>query len=326
MRLPTLALLGFLIASTCWAGDVPEGVLQERTFPIEATFFEKLAAVFPGTSNMTVDAQSLKAGLSKLGVSWPLGSSVTYDLTRPELVVRNTEGNLALLDKALIQQRDVIPGQVEIDLLFVQFDTTNLVHMAPGSITAKSLLHAWTNGCGQLLGAPRLVTRSGSEASVRGVTETIYPTSFTQPDGTQYCVSNTLPPGATGVVAATEFQTREVGAILTVLPEVSPDGNMINLTLTPSYVGPPTWKDFGYDWPEADGRSRHVPNEQPFFYAYTVNTQVSVADGATVLIGGGMPSRDGKGLIYSFVTVRLVGPDGEPVRKGGGGARDSGGH
>ena len=40
-----------------------------------------------------------------------------------------------------------------------------------------------------------------------------------------------------------------------------------------------------------------------------------MSDGATILAGGGVPTQDGKALVYLFVTARLVGMDGEPIRK-----------
>ncbi len=330
MTLLRFALVGFLIATVGRADIETNAVLRQRAYPaIEPAIIEQAAApqhkasnvkAMPSSSNIaaiTVD-DMLKTNLTVLGVKWPRGSAITYDAARHQILVVNTEENLALLDKMLIGERDTIPGQIEIDLLIVQFDATNFLHQAPGSVSARSLLRLWTNGCGRLLGAPRVVTRSGSEASVRGVTEVIYPTTFESQGGGGPCNSNAPAPEACAVVKPQDFQTREVGTILTALPEVSPDGNMINLTLTPTFVEPPTWKDYGYDQPDGIGKLRHVPIEQPFFQNFTVKTQVSVQDGATLLIGGGTPTRDGKGLIYSFLTVRLVGADGEPGWERGG--------
>ena len=113
-----------------------------------------------------------------------------------------------------------------------------------------------------------------------------------------------------------DFQSREVGTIVTVLPEVSPDGGQIHLTLTPSLVGPPIWRDASYAVPAGFEGTRDMPAAaQPFFTCLTCNTQVAVADGATVLAGGGTPTQDGKAMVYCFVAARLVGTDGKPLRK-----------
>ena len=45
----------------------------------------------------------------------------------------------------------------------------------------------------------------------------------------------------------------------------------------------------------------------------TGTTQISVADGARVLLGGGIPSRDGKRMVYMFVSARKVGIHGQDM-------------
>jgi hypothetical protein len=68
-----------------------------------------------------------------------------------------------------------------------------------------------------------------------------------------------------------------------------------------------TLKEFG-SVGDRDARSRQVGYAQPFFHAYYPTTRVAVKNGVTVLIGGGMPSRDGQKFVYAFATVWLVGP------------------
>jgi hypothetical protein len=295
--------------------DEPQGELLLRAYPIESSFVARLLELQTAGSNLAVTVeQALKSYLTKVGVDWPRGSAVTYDRIDSQLLVANTAENLATLDILIPRDYYSPAPQVQIDMLFIQFDMTNRMHLAPGDVNAKSLLRAWTNGCGRLLASPSVTTRSGAEASIRGVNEVIYPTAFVPPDG---CVgqTNAASSNTCEVMIGTDFATREVGAILTVLPEISPDGAAINLTLSPQYVDLPVWKDYGYDLHRGEGKSCHVPNQQPIFYVYGFATQLSMTDGATVLVGGGMPTHDGKGIIYSFLTVRLVGADGEPIRK-----------
>jgi len=143
------------------------------------------------------------------------------------------------------------------------------------------------NGNADLLSAPKVTTRSGAEASIRVVTEFIYPTSFEVQGGTQ----NASTSGAQTTVTETtvvpqDFATREVGVILTVLPEVSPDGNMINLTMTPQVVTDPTWFQYGSTIRRGDGSTLTLNMPQPFFHVRSLNTQISIYDGATVVMGG----------------------------------------
>jgi general secretion pathway protein D len=144
------------------------------------------------------------------------------------------------------------------------------------------------NGNADLLSAPKVTTRSGAEASIRVVTEYIYPTSFEVQGGTLQ--GNATATGASTIQETTvvpqDFATREVGVILTVLPEVSPDGNMINLTMTPQVVTEPTWFQYGSTIRRADGSEQILNMPQPFFHVRSLNTQISIYDGATVVMGG----------------------------------------
>jgi len=82
-----------------------------------------------------------------------------------------------------------------------------------------------------------------------------------------------------------------VGVILKVLPEIMEDGQLINLTMLPEVVSVPYWKDYGQVRHTTDPRTglpveERTPMEQPFFPVRSVNTQIHVYNGATVVLGG----------------------------------------
>ncbi|MBP5511735.1 MAG: type II and III secretion system protein, partial [Kiritimatiellae bacterium] len=166
-----------------------------------------------------------------------------------------------------------------------------------------------------LLNAPRVVTKNGQEAIMKVVTEYIYPTEYDveiSQNGTSYNQGSSSDPIAT--VEPQNFEMREVGTILQVVPEVSPEGQMINLMLNPQVVAEPTWKNYGTRLPKtvyrpmtageraqalatgdlaalAENRVAEtgyveLPMEQPFFSVRSVSTALSVYNGATVVIGG----------------------------------------
>ena len=207
------------------------------------------------------------------------------------------------------------------------------------------ILHALEqSGNADLLSAPKVTTRSGTEASIRVVTEYIYPTEF-EVQGGQITAGGTI--GGANIVQETvvvpqTFQTREVGVILQVLPEVSPDGMTINLTLTPSVVTDPTWYQYGSTVRRADGSVQQLNMPQPFFHVRTINTSISIFDGATVVMGGlikedvrkindrvpllgdipllgvlfrSQSERSEKKNLLIFVTARLVDPSGRVIRQ-----------
>ncbi len=142
-----------------------------------------------------------------------------------------------------------------------------------------------------LLQAPKVVTKSGQEAIIKVVTEYIYPTSYstetidldTSGDGTATFADSMVP----GIVTPEDFEMREVGVILQVVPEVSQEGQMINLTLNPQVVQFEKWEDYGIESYRADGTvAWKLPMRQPFFNVRSVNTSISIYNGATVVMGG----------------------------------------
>ncbi len=194
-------------------------------------------------------------------------------------------------------------------------------------------------GHADVLSAPKVTTRAGQEANIRVVTEYIYPTAYEireitgTVDGQQVVLDAFTIPSA--------FETREVGVILSVLPEVSPDGNMINLTLRPEVTDEPIWRNYGAVIRRADGSEQQTNMEQPFFPTRTLTTQISIYDGATVVMGGlitehivsaddkipflgdlpllgrlfrSTSKQSSKRNLLIFVTARLVDPAGRPVR------------
>ena len=297
------------------APDEPESEILHQRYRVFPTFIERTTcgrAVDVATNETRGTGNPLKDTFAAMGMSWPRGSSISYNASVGMVLVANTAANLALFER-LLTDLHVRPQQVEIEAQFVRFERTNLAHLASGPATDIALLGLWTNGVGRVLAAPRVITQSGIEAYVRGVTEVIYPTTFNSGSGgNTNANTNTV---TTAAFVPADFQTREAGAILTVTPEVSPYGSLIKLTLSSSLVDQPAWRDFGRDVPAGVSGTRHVPMEQPFFHAFTCITQVSVKDGATVLAGGGVPTQDGNGLVYCFITAWSVGIDGEPNRK-----------
>jgi general secretion pathway protein D len=174
------------------------------------------------------------------------------------------------------------------------------------------ILHALSQKTStDVLSAPKVVTKSGQEAIMKVVTEYIYPTDFAVAAVPGVAGVGGAPgtPGAT-TVSPSEFDTREVGVILQVLPEVSADGQMINLMMNPQVVAPPEWKNYGSKVPQytqetsidllgrettrtvllTDDNGNPIyleqPMEQPIFRVRSVSTSISIYNGATVVMGG----------------------------------------
>ena len=224
-----------------------------------------------------------------------------------------------------------------------------------------------------LLSAPKVVTKSGQEAIMKVVTEYIYPTEFEVQEidasGGGGSTGSTTSIPVPFMVEPQNFEMREVGVILQVVPEVSAEGQMINLMLNPQVVSEPVWKNYGTKIPvekqaptltdaaaallspaellnimNPEPEYTELPMEQPFFHVRSVQTQLSVYNGATVVMGG-LITEDRKTMedkipflgdlpflgrlfrsrseqsikrnLLVFVTARLVDPAGRVVRTGG---------
>ena len=162
-----------------------------------------------------------------------------------------------------------------------------------------------------LLSAPKVVTKSGQEATIKVVTIYRYPQDYDVTiQSTSSSSSSSITGGGSGsdgkilpMVEPQNFETQEVGVILTCTPDVSAEGQMINLQLTPKVIGEPTWRDYGMKVPMSSVMSSTaqamalasgnedmqwftVPMEQPFFKERSIDTHVSIYNGATIVMGG----------------------------------------
>ncbi|MCL1857426.1 MAG: hypothetical protein FWF84_07315, partial [Kiritimatiellaeota bacterium] len=155
-----------------------------------------------------------------------------------------------------------------------------------------------------LLSAPKVVTQNGKQATIKVVREYIYPTEYT----TDPVMSSGSGTGANSVqigavVTPGSFAMREVGVILTVTPDVSTDGQLINLSMTPAVVDEPTWEEYGsmipMYIPDANGVMQLLldPNtrmpvytqismRQPIFPVRSIDTRIQIYNGSTVVMGG----------------------------------------
>jgi len=139
-------------------------------------------------------------------------------------------------------------------------------------------------GHSDILSAPKITTQAGQEAVIKVVTEYLYPTEFTV---TPLQATDNLGVSRIigGIVEPSGFEMREVGVILVVIPDVAEDGSMINLSMTPEVVSEPTWMQYGSEYTVQEV-TQILPMPQPFFHTRSLQTTISVYNGATVAMGG----------------------------------------
>jgi general secretion pathway protein D len=218
--------------------------------------------------------------------------------------------------------------------------------------TAQMVLRGLNQKSGvDIMNQPSVVSRNGQAASVEVVRDIFYPTSYDPPQIPQQIGSDGG--GAQPVTPATPtaFEKRATGLVLEVLPVADAARNYVELTIAPSITDFQGFINYGTPInsivnnpitgiPET---TEVTPNAilQPVFSVSRVNTQVTIADGATIVLGGLLQSRIEdvqdqtpilgdiplvgrffqtkarqpiRTAVIFFVNVELVDPTGRPYR------------
>ena len=218
-----------------------------------------------------------------------------------------------------------------------------------------------------MLSSPKVLARPGQEALIRVVTEWIYPTEFDitelEEADNRYDNNNTSVIGGGGVqvqappvkfaVEPQSFEKQEVGVSLQVVPEVSQEGQMINLLVNPKVVEYLGDFEYGMQVPyvqygmtagqvtSATVEYYQVSMPQPKFHFREISTYLSVYNGSTVVMGGLITEKRNSfedkvpflgdlpfiGFLFRsrgeysekrnlliFLTARLVDPAGRPLK------------
>jgi type II secretory pathway component GspD/PulD (secretin) len=317
MKARLILCVGFMLTAVfCATAAVNDGMIQVRRFTVHGRAQDKFSGM---------DEKSLMKLFTDVGVEWPQGSSIKYVRISNSLVVKNSAENLDNIMHILIGSGAIL-FQVEIRLDYIEYDMKDIERLAKeGELSTEPLLKLWRDGSAKLLFSPCVLTQSGQQATIKAVDEYIYPTEFTvievQSGTSKSRPGDTPPPPAAPPPAATpqavepgSFETREVGVILDVLPETSPDSRLVNITISPETVAPPLWKDYGYQVKQKDGSISTLPMEQPFFNSHSLQTNILIAPGTTLMIGGGVNNSPEEKTTFVFITVRLLGPDGTEIK------------
>ena len=304
-----------LVAGMACLGEVSAAEPMElRVYPVVPACVERMS--------LDDDAEIwLKKGdyedyfasaLNVLGVDWPEGSSMVYVKTAGTLNVRNTPENLAKFEK-ILDEFALKSFNVEIDTRFVEtgraaleavgyFDTNRV----DAAVLQERLMERQD---AKLLESVRVVTRPGEEVVGKHVKEIIYPTDF----GVQLKHNIASSTNAAALLSATvepqSFTMREIGSIVQVTPTVSDTADLIDLEFRVDLVGEPEWKDYGAKAKWEGAATYDLAMEQPLIpVRASVDTQVSVRPGRTLVFGGVTDSRRANEdkFVLVFVTARLV--------------------
>ena len=267
------------------------------------------------------DERETKEWLTKAaGVEWPEGSSLHKLRSLNRLWIKNTPENLAKVAKLWTNiHNDGYCRNIEFDIRYMSADRKTLSevgYFGTNRVNAAVLLERlMARDDARLLEAPRVITRPGEEAFLKGVLEYIYPTDYYVNHAcTSQAVGTNTVYGSDSAGAAVEpqcFTMREVGTFVQVTPTLTADGKVIDIELDMQLVGEPEWKDYGAKAKWKGAATYDLAMEQPFFpVRASTDTKVSMRPGATYVFGGGADRRKGDEdkFVLIFVTPRLVDP------------------
>jgi general secretion pathway protein D len=182
------------------------------------------------------------------------------------------------------QQNFAAPGIMSVTGLFTDGQVQTVMR---GMEQSKSV---------DIMARPSTVTRSGQASTVSITREFIYPSEYEPPE-----LPNSV--GVTGSSPVTPstptaFEKKDVGIILEVLPVADANKRYIDVTLNPSFTDFDGFVNYGspintsVNGLQGPQTTEVTPNTilMPIFSAQKANTQLTVADGATIVIGGLMSS------------------------------------
>lgn len=110
----------------------------------------------------TVDAQKdMKKFFGDMGVPFPPGSSIAYNSTISQLIVRNTAENLEIFER-ILAALNVVPNQVEIEARFVEIGENDLSELGVEWMLTDAWELANQKGTGPIQSRPRVQMNGNS--------------------------------------------------------------------------------------------------------------------------------------------------------------------
>ncbi|MCP3968203.1 MAG: hypothetical protein GY750_00755 [Lentisphaerae bacterium] len=214
--------------------------------------------------------------LKELGFDWIISSSSTSSGTANGQLEMNPNNTLV---------RTLEPAK---DTLFVYNRPVNGFNF---NFRIRALNQADSKN---LLSAPRITTMNGQEASIRMVREVYFPDDYTEAKVTTTSGGNQANTQYFSYVSAVpEFSDpKELGIILRVTPRVDVNRRVITMRMNPTVQSLVDWTKYEYDVSTGgdsaggQGLNRKEVILKPIIAARTIDTQISINDGETIVIGG----------------------------------------
>jgi general secretion pathway protein D len=148
-----------------------------------------------------------------------------------------------------------------------------------------------------IMAQPSIITRSGQSSKVEIIRELIYPTEYEPPEVPQTVGTSGSSPATPATPTA--FEKRNVGVSLEVLPVAAANKRFVDITLNPSISDFDGFVNYGSPINSTitslagSFLVELTPNQilMPVFSDHKLSTQLTVADGSTIVLGGLLQER-----------------------------------
>ena len=296
----------------------PKVYLQDlimRVYPMDGFSFTDPEQAEPVAKFGVIDVQTY---FKRRGVRFPEGSILVFDVETGQLIAINTYGNLKKIER-LIDCLCVIDPLVIIESKYVKIAQEDFEQIKNEYESSSQESSLWKkvlySDKTETLASASVLTQNGEEATIRMVKEVFFPESWNEgvPDPGDFAklalkrnrkqiVTQVLP----------EFgEPTELGIRMTVTPTVDPDKNTVLLDALPviqQHVGWTYSKD-------------SQAEKMSIIKAFTSQNQVTLHDGEPYLASSFVEDvktdkqkERQRNCFMLFYTVRLINPDGSPLR------------
>lgn len=311
------------------APNIPFDEMETRVYPIEKDIFgTAVTETVPSYSNPSID---LKTFFIDRGINFPTGALALYDAKISRLIVKNTTSELAKLEALFsklnvfvpevsiqakfveLKQKDfdelgfewrLTPANASTNDAINRYATTQATaaeqqadrafgfYIEQDDTRIDGVIHALDqNRRTQTISAPKVTTLSGHRATIRMVTETYYPTGWSDASTSTQSGSGSSANIAYKIPSTPIFgDPTDLGVIFSVTPYVCNDNYTIDLELEPQTQAFAGWSDYSYtdtgDSTSTFGLDFTIL--MPQIKARMVQTRVRIYDGETVVMGGGL--------------------------------------
>jgi len=270
-----------------------------RSYNIPQALTDSLFGSRAGQASAADPNQVWKAFFDQLGVTGPDFATFEYLPMIGKLRVTNTPENLAIIETVL---EEFALRMIEVEMQIHAFRAKDIERLRlAGDVSVEALMALRQKGKAKPVAMATVLTKSGQEACMKAVREVVYPTELLTNGG--QTGSNVTSRSVANALIPDNFEMRETGMTLQVVPEVTCGGKSINLMLNPQWVTLEGWESYPADL--ATGWTHKTLSfKQPVFGVTSFQTQVSVDDGGTVLLGS-CSTPDGEWVQVGFLTARL---------------------